>query len=87
MYEGMRIRYLFFDLDYRSYLVLQTAVICAWGVAAVLFYLFGRGSEAWLWDNAWWICVLVAALELQASIMAVSKAKKALGDGGGRGTK
>lgn len=76
MYESTRIRYLFFNLRYRTYVAVQGAVIAAWGVAAVLFYLFGRGSDMWLWDNAWWICILAGALELFESWIALGKAKR-----------
>lgn len=82
MYESTRIRYLFFSLPYRTYLVVQAVVIVAWSVAAVLFYLFGRGSDLWLWDNAWWLCILVAALEIFESRLALSRARKAHEDGG-----
>lgn len=86
MDENTRIRFLFLDLDYRSYVTLQSAIVCAWAVAAVLFFLFGRGSEVWLWDNAWWICLLAAVLEIFESRVAITRAKKALGDGSDRET-
>lgn len=82
MYESTRIRYLFFNLPYRTYVVVQAAVIVAWGVAAVLFYLFGRGSDLWLWDNAWWLCILVAALEIFESRLALARARRAHEDDG-----
>lgn len=85
MYDNLRIRYLFFNLRYPTYVVVQGAVIAAWAVAAVLFYLFGRGSDVWLWDNAWWICILAGALEIVESRIALARAKRAHDGSGDRG--
>lgn len=75
MYENMTVKYLFVNLKYPTYIKLQSALLAGWIIAAVLFYIYGADSTHWLWGNAWWICLVVAALEILESQLAIKKAK------------
>ena len=76
MYEEMRVKYLFVNLKYPSYVRLQVFLVVGWVVAGGLLFLFARDSQAWLLKNGWWLCPLIAVCEVMESLVAVAKAKK-----------
>jgi len=76
MYENMRVKYLFVDLEYPAYIKLQVVLAVAWMIGALLSFLFGRDSQMWLLQNGWWFGPIVAFLEVVEAFMAVNKAKK-----------
>jgi uncharacterized membrane protein len=71
-----RVKYLFLNFRYQTYLRLQAAIVTALLVAAVLFFLFTRGHSFWLLDNAWWACLVVAGLEVAETWLALRQSKR-----------
>ena len=63
MEDDRRIRYPFFSLRYRNFIRLQAAIIGALVVAALTFFIEARDHAFWWFANAWWILLVVAALE------------------------
>ena len=76
MYEQMRVKYLFLDLEYPAYIKLQAVLAVAWIIGALLSFFFGRDSQMWLLQNGWWFGPIVAFLEVVEAFVAVNKAKK-----------
>jgi hypothetical protein len=76
MYEEMRVKYLFINLRYPAYLKLQIALVAAWLVVSLLCFSFTKNSSMWILKNAWWLCIIVALLEVGESLVAINKAKK-----------
>ena len=76
MYEEMRVKYLLINLKYPTYVRLQIVLVAAWIIGALLCFIFGRDSSFWLLKNGWWLCPIVALLEVGESFVAINKAKK-----------
>ncbi len=76
MYENMRVKYLFVDLEYPAYIKLQAVLAAAWLIGGLLSFLFGGDSQMWLLQNGWWLGPIVALLEVIEAFVAVNKAKK-----------
>ncbi len=76
MYENMRVKYLFVDLEYPAYIKLQAVLAVAWLIGGLLSFYFGRDSQIWLLQNGWWLGPLVALFEVVEAFVAVNKAKK-----------
>ncbi|MDP7287742.1 MAG: hypothetical protein QGH94_07095 [Phycisphaerae bacterium] len=77
MYEDMRVKYLLVNMKYRRYLKWQVGLIAVLLIAALPFFLYTRDSSNWMLKNAWWLCLVLAVLEVFEGIVAVSRAKKA----------
>jgi hypothetical protein len=75
MTTDSRIRYLFINLRYRSYWWLQVAVIGLLLIAAPVLFLVRDVSGFWLWQQAWWICLLAAILEAGETWLVLRRAK------------
>lgn len=71
-----RVKYLFLNFRYQTFLRLQAAIVTGLLVAAVLFFLFAQGHSIWLLDNAWWACLVVAALEVGETWLALQYSKR-----------
>lgn len=76
MYDDMKVNFVLFTLKYRTYVRTQTAVISALLLLAALAYLYGRDSTNWIIDNGWWICLVIAVLEMGEAVVAITLAKK-----------
>ena len=76
MYEEMRVKYFILNLKYPAYINLQVVLVVAWIIGALLCFFFARDSQIWLLKNGWWLCPLVAFLEVVESFVAINKAKK-----------
>lgn len=74
-YDDMRVKYLFLNLPYPSYLKLQIALFICWIVAGLALLAF-RGHDHWLLANAWWICLVAAVGEAGEAYFAIKHAKK-----------
>ena len=74
--QKMRVKYLFVDLRYPTYLKLQIVLVIGWIIGALLCYIFLRDNSVWLLKNGWWLCLVVALLEVGESFLAINKAKK-----------
>ena len=76
MYEAMQVKVLFFNFKYPAYVKLQVALVVGLLIGSALFYQFARGSDVWLLNNGWWLCLVLGGLEVLESLVAISKAKK-----------
>ncbi len=76
MYENMRVKYLFVDLEYPAYIKLQAVLAFVWMLGALLSFYFGRDSPIWVLQNGWWLGPIVALFEVVEALVAVNKAKK-----------
>ncbi|MFB3109000.1 MAG: hypothetical protein ACE1ZE_06470 [Candidatus Binatia bacterium] len=80
MYEKMRVKYLFVNLEYPTYIKLQAVLAVAWMMGGLLSFLYGRDSQMWLLQNGWWFGPCVALLEVIEAFVAVNKAKREFND-------
>ncbi|GEM_PF-6005454 len=69
-----RIRYLFINLGYANYWRLQLAVIGVLLLAAPVLFMARDASGFWLFEEAWWICLLAAVLEAAETWLAMRRA-------------
>ncbi len=76
MYEDMQVKILFIELKYPAYVKLQVALVIGLLIGSALFYQFARGSEDWLLNNGWWLCLVIGGMEVLEARIAISKAKK-----------
>ena len=56
MYDEMRVKYLFVNLKYQSYLRLQVFLVVFLFIAAIICYIYLRDSSDLIYRNAWWLC-------------------------------
>lgn len=76
MNEEMRVKYLFLNMKYPSYIKLQSIFVIAWLVGAVLSYFLAQDSQVWFLKNGPWLYPIIALLEAGEAYMAIKKAKK-----------
>ena len=76
MSDEMRVKYPFMSLKYSTYVKIQATLILSLIVGALLLFLYGRDSSVWLMKNGWWMCAILALLEVVESLVAIGKAKK-----------
>lgn len=76
MYEDMKINFILFSLKYRTYVRTQIAAVSILLLLAVLAYAYGRDSAVWFIGNGWWICLVLALLEIGEAVVAITLAKK-----------
>lgn len=76
MYEDMKINFILFSLKYRAYVRMQITAISVLLLLSVVAYLYGRDSASWFISNGWWICLVVALLEVGEAVVAITVAKK-----------
>jgi len=76
MYDDMTVKYLFINLKYPAYVKLQVAQVVGWLIGSALCYQFARGSNVWLLNNGWWLCLVIGGLEVLETLAAISKSKK-----------
>ena len=76
MYEDMRVKYLLINLRYPAYIRMQIATVLACVIGGLLCLLFARDSGVWLLRNGWWLCPVIALLDVGESVLAIRKAKR-----------
>jgi len=76
MNEEMRIKYLFVDMKYSSYIKLQGTFIIALLIGAMLSFFLAQDSETWFFKNSFWLLPIVAVLEMGEAYIAIKKSKK-----------
>jgi hypothetical protein len=76
MYEDMKINFILFSLKYRAYVRMQITAISVLLLLSAVAYLYGRDSADWFIGNGWWICLVVALLEVGEAVVAITLAKK-----------
>lgn len=76
MYENMKINFVIFKLKYKTYIAIQAVVISSLLLLSPVAYVFGRDSADWMIGNAWWLCLVIAVLEVGEAVFAVTLAKK-----------
>jgi len=76
MYKEMSVKYLLLNMKYPSYIKLQTFLVIAWLVGAILTFVFAHNSQIWFLKNGPWLYPIIALLEFGEAYMAIRKAKK-----------
>lgn len=76
MSDEMRVKYLFINLKYPAYVKLQMVIVAGWFIGALLCFLYAKDSPIWVLKNSWWLCVVIALLEVGESFLAIGKAKR-----------
>lgn len=76
MKNEMRVKYLFINLKYPSYIKLQAILIIALLSGAILTYFFAHDSQFWFLRNGPWFYPIIALLEVGEAYIAIRKAKK-----------
>lgn len=76
MAEDMKINFLVFSLKYKTYVALQIAIIASLIALAPVAYIYGHESADWLMSNSWWLCLVIAALEVGEAVVAITLAKR-----------
>ncbi len=74
--EESSVKFLFVSFSYSSFIKLQVFLIISSLIVAGLFYYYGRLSDYWWLRNAWWLCILVAIVEVFESILVIRNVKK-----------
>jgi len=74
-FEAMRVKYMFMDLRYPTYLKLQISLVVVGAVLAAVLFPY-RGDANWLLGNGWWLCLVAVVGEVLESVVAISVAKK-----------
>lgn len=85
MPDEMRVKYLFVNLRYSTYVKLEMALVAVLLIAALSCFLFARDSRFLLLRNGWWLCLLGAVLEAGESFLAIRHAKTRSNDHAGAG--
>jgi hypothetical protein len=76
VYENMKINFVVFKLKYKTYIKLQTVIVSSLLALSPVAYFLGRDSADWMIGNAWWLCLVIAMLEVGEAMVAVTLAKK-----------
>ena len=76
MSEEMRVKYLFVDLKYSTYVKLCAVITICWLLLGGFFFVYTQDSSIWFLKNGWWLSPVVALVGVIESILAISKAKK-----------
>ena len=76
MYEDMKINFVVFSLKYKTYIAIQAVVISSLLALSPVAYFLGHDSANWMIGNAWWICLVIAVLEVGEAVFAVTLAKR-----------
>ncbi len=76
MYREMKVKYLLLNMKYPSYIKLQSFLVIALLVGAILTFFFAQSSQIWFLKNGPWLYPIIALLEVGEAYMAIRKAKK-----------
>ena len=76
MYQEMKINFGFVSFKYPSYIKLQVTIVVSLLVAGLLCFMFTQDSPIWLLKNGYWLCPVIALLEVSEAFIAIKKSKK-----------
>lgn len=76
MSEELRVKYLFVNLKYSTYVKLCLAIAVVWYSVVAVLFIVGRDSSVWILKNGWWVLLLLSLVGLGEACFAISKAKK-----------
>lgn len=76
MYKNMKINFVVFSLKYKTYIAIQAVVISSLLALSPVAYFLGHDNAEWMIGNAWWLCLVIAVLEVGEAVFAVTLAKK-----------
>jgi hypothetical protein len=76
MYQEMKVKYLFVELVYPTYVKLQVTLFLVWLTASPICFLFLNDSQLPYAEHYWWACIAIAVLEAAEAYIAIKKSKR-----------
>ena len=76
VFTKVKVKYMLLNMKYPSYIKLQTFLVIAWLLGAILTFFMAQDSQTWFFKNGPWLYPIIALIEVGEAYIAIRRAKQ-----------